>query len=130
MLTTSFNGRNPTLCPNGRNSTIVFHGPISKSQLPGRTLTSQNHDRTPTLWQRTLFFMLQWQRLNCLPAWSTVYSQLSPFSKSPNSQHHRFRALRHPRSSFISYLGFIMTIVIVISSARERKLYLMSVHLN
>ena len=37
MLTTSFNGQNPTLCPNGRNSTIIFHGPTSKSQLPGRT---------------------------------------------------------------------------------------------
>ena len=30
----------------------------------------------------------------------------------------------------ISYLGFIMTIVIVISFARKRKLYPMSVHLN
>ena len=43
MLNTSFNGRNPTLCPHGRNSIIVFHGPTSKSQLLGRIPTSQHH---------------------------------------------------------------------------------------
>ena len=76
--TTSFNGRNPTLCPNGRNSTIVFHGP---------TPISQHHCRTPTS--------------NCLPQWQTaqltayiVQSQLptDSFSKSSNSQDHRFQA--------------------------------------
>ena len=46
MLTTSFNGRNPTLYPNDRNSTIVFRGPTSKSPLHVRTLTSQHHGRT------------------------------------------------------------------------------------
>ena len=54
----------------------------------------------------------------------------SSFSKSSNFQDHRFRAWRHSHSSLIYYLGFIMTIVIVISFAHERKLYLMSVHLN
>ena len=45
MQTTSFNGRNQTVCPNVRNSTIGFRGPTSKSQLQlyGRTPTSQ-HD--------------------------------------------------------------------------------------
>ena len=33
ILTTSFNGPNPTLCLNGRNSTFCLHGPISTSQL-------------------------------------------------------------------------------------------------
>ena len=45
------------------------------------------------------------------------------FSKFSNSQDHRFRAWRHSHSSPISYVGFIMTIVIVISFAHERKLY-------
>ena len=45
------------------------------------------------------------------------------FSKSSNSQDHCFQAWRHSHSSPISYLGFIMTIVIVISFAHERKLY-------
>ena len=52
------------------------------------------------------------------------------FFKIPKFSAHRFRAWRHSHSSFISYLGFVMTIVIVISSANERKLYPMSVHLN
>ena len=67
---------------------------------------------------------------NCLPQWQTtqlsVYmarNQLPTdlFSKSSNSQDHRFRAWRHSHSSSISYRGFIMTIVIVISFALERK---------
>ena len=59
-----------------------------------------------------------------------VNSQLTSFSKSSNSQEHCFLAWRHSHSSPISYLEFIMTIVIVIYSARECKLYPMSVHLN
>ena len=43
-----------------------------------------------------------------------------PMSTS-NSQDNIFRAWRHPHSSLISSLGFIITIVIVISLARERK---------
>ena len=52
-----------------------------------------------------------------------VQSQLptDSFSKSSNSQDHRFQAWRHPHSSLITYLEFIMTIVIVISFAHERK---------
>ena len=43
------------------------------------------------------------------------------FSKSSNSQDHLFRTWRHPHSSNIPYLGFIMTMVIVISFAHEHK---------
>ena len=52
-----------------------------------------------------------------------IHSQLpiDSFSKSSNSLHHRLRAWRHSHSSLISYLGFIMTIVIIISFAHERK---------
>ena len=132
------------LCSNDRNSTIVFQGPTSKSQQPGRTPTSQHHGRISTLWQRIPFsapiaeaqlsacivhsqlptstVCLNGRKPNCLSTWPKVNSQLT-FSKSSNSQDHRFRAWRHSHSSFISYLGFIMTIVIAISFARERKLY-------
>ena len=52
-----------------------------------------------------------------------VQSQLptDSFSKSSNSQDHRFRPWRVSHSSPIPYPGFIMTIVTVISFARERK---------
>ena len=69
--------------------------------------TSQHHGRTPT-------------STVCLngpqstPNWPF-------FSKSSNSQDHHFRAWRHSHSSPISYLGFIMTIVIVISFVHEYK---------
>ena len=49
MLITSLNGRNPTLYPNGRNSTIVFPGLTSKYQLHGRTPTSKHYCRTQLL---------------------------------------------------------------------------------
>ena len=83
MLTTPFNDRNPNLCPNGRNSIIVFHGPTSTSQLPGRTPTSQyysrnstshHHDRTPTS-----TVCLNGRQLNCLSTWPKVNSQLPLF---------------------------------------------------
>ena len=69
---------------------------------------------------------------NCLPLRQTtqlyayiVQSQLltNPFSKSSNSQDYHFRAWCHSHSNLVSHLGFIMTIVIVIYFARERKLY-------
>ena len=43
------------------------------------------------------------------------------FSKSLNSQDHRLPAWRHSHSCLISYLGFIMTIVVAIFFAGERK---------
>ena len=84
MLTTSFNGRNPTLCPNGRSSTIVFYGTTSKSPQHGRTPTSQNygrnstflhdHGRTPTS------TVCHWGRQpNSLPTSPKVDSQLTLF---------------------------------------------------
>ena len=70
---------------------------------------------------------LDWSPVNYQLDLPTVESQLTSFSKSPNSQpiasgHDVVHTLAP-----ISYLGFIMTIVIVISSARERKLYPMPV---
>ena len=93
MLTTSFNGRNPTLCPNGWNWTIVFHGPTSKSRH-GRISTSPHHGRNLT---STVC-------LNGKTAQLSVYmakSQLptDSFSKSSKSQDHRFPAWRHSHSS-------------------------------
>ena len=52
------------------------------------------------------------------------------FSKSSNSQDHCFWAWRNSHSSPISYLRFIMKIVIVISFVHERKLYQLTIHLN
>ena len=59
-----------------------------------------------------------------------ILSPTDVFFKIPKFSAHRFWAWHHSHSSRISYLGFIMTIVIVISSAHERRLYPMSVHLN
>ena len=47
-----------------------------------------------------------------------------PFSKSSNSHDHLFRTWRHPHTSLISCLGF------VISFAHERKLHQLTIHLN
>ena len=57
----------------------------------------------------------------------TVEYPTNAFFKISKFSGHRFR---HSHSTLISYLGFIMTIVIVISSGHERKLYPMFVHLN
>ena len=76
-------------------------------------------------------FSTPWSELNfyCLPLKQTtqlsayiVHSQLptDSFWKSSNPQDHRFRVC-HSLSSPIFYLGFIMTIVIVMSFAHERK---------
>ena len=92
---------NSNLRPNCRSSIVCLHGPKS----------------TPNF--------------NCLPQCQKpqlcaymAQSQLptDPFSKSSNSQDHRFEIWRHSHSSLISYLGFIMTIMIVISFAREHKI--------
>ena len=52
-----------------------------------------------------------------------AYSQLptDSFSKPSNSQDYLFRTWRHSHSSPVSYLGFIMAIVIVVSFAYKRK---------
>ena len=89
--------------------------------------------KLPTAWSDPNF-SASWSdpNFNCLPKWQTTrlsayiaQSQLptDSFSKSSNSQDRRFRAWRHSQSSPISYLGFIMTIVIVIFFTHERKLY-------
>ena len=53
------------------------------------------------------------------PSVCKLILSLASYTNSPD---HSFRAWRHSHSSPISYLGFIMTIVIVISSARQRRL--------
>ena len=93
---------NSILCPNGRRSIVCLHGPISNSQLHGRTSTSQHHRPTST----------------------------ESFSKSSKFSAHLFWVWRHPYSSLISCLGFIMTMVIVISFVRERKLHQLTTHPN
>ena len=91
-----------------------FFAPMAETQLSACIFQSQILD------------------FDCLPQLQTTQlsaymdkSQLptDSFWKSSNSQDHRFRAWRHSHSTHISYLGFIMTIVIVISFARKRKLY-------
>ena len=114
-----------------------------------------NHTMLPTP-QRSVHLVIQSQFLNitvrpnfstswsdpnfnCLPLRQTTQlsAYMAPkstpnwrFSKSSNSQDHCFQAWCHSHFSLISYLGFIMTIVIVISFAHKHKLYPMSVHLN
>ena len=127
MLTTSFNGHNPTLCPYARNLTIIFHGPTSKSQLPGRTSISQQHCRTPL---PTIMVGSQLQ-LSASMADNPTVCLHGPKSTPnwcvfQNLQILRTIASRHDvihTPCLISYLGFIMTIVIVISFAREHKLH-------
>ena len=93
---------NSILCPNGRSSIVCQHGPISISPLHGQTSTSQHQGRTPT----------------------KSFSKFSKFSA------HLFWAWHHLHSSLISCLGFIMTMVIIISFAHERKLHQLGTHLN
>ena len=65
-LTTSFNSWNLTLCPNGRNSTIILHG----------LTTSQHYGRT-----QLLNTMVGTQLLHTM-----VGTQLNLFQNLPNSQ--------------------------------------------
>ena len=91
--------------------TSQHHGRTPISQHHGRTPTSQHHGRIPT---------------------SQYHGRTSTksFSKSSKFSAHLFRAWRHPHSSRISCRGFIMTVVIVISFAHERKLHQLTTHLN
>ena len=73
---------------------------------------------------------LDWPLVNYRLDSPTVEYPTDVFFKIFKFSAHCFRAWRHSQSSLIFYLGFIMTIVIVISSMRERKLYPVSVHLN
>ena len=84
ILTTSFNGRNSTLYPNGRNSTIVFHDPTLKSQPPGRTPTSQHHGQ--------LQLSASWQTTQLSAYMAQNQFPTDSFSKSSNSQDHSFQA--------------------------------------
>ena len=88
-------------------------GLISNSQLHGRTPTSQHHGRTQLL--HTMFGP---QLHNII-----LRTQLNLFQKLPNSQPiSSGHDVIHTPASFPVW-GFIMTMVIVISFARERKLH-------
>ena len=130
---------------NERTNTLLYKNIISHTLfLKGWRLLSVREEletgQTAILTQQYLFLVLA-GLLNRGSLWaqsplSAVGSQfgiLSPtdvFFKIPKFSAHCFRAWRHSHSSPIFYLGFIMAIVIVISSAHERKLYPMSVHLK
>ena len=125
MLTTSFNGRNPTLCSNGRNSIIVFHDPTSKSPLHVRIPSSQNHGRAPTSQHHC---RTQLQSSTSMADNPTIC--LHGPKSTPNSLFKNLQILRtiasghdviHTPASF--FIWVFMTIVIAISFAHERKLY-------
>ena len=59
-----------------------------------------------------------------------VGAQLNLFSKSSKFSAHLFWAWRHPHSCPIFCMVFIMTMVIVLSFAHERKLHQLTTHLN
>ena len=102
----------------GKQFLKIFSNILCKqnSQMPGRT------PNFSTSWSDSNFNCLpKWQRTQLSPTWPKVNLPTDSFSKSSNSQDHRFLAWRHSHSRPVFYLGFIMTIVIVISFARERK---------
>ena len=80
MLTTSFNGRNPTLCPNGRNE---YRLPRSNPKIPNAW--SDSNFSTP--WSDQTSTVCHWGRQpNCLPTWPKVNSQLTLFQNLERSQ--------------------------------------------
>ena len=112
------------LHPNARGTLWCLKSPFISTGLDSKNLTAaatvDNSNRC-----------LNRQKLNSLPSLSNlIYAdnlqKRSPittvfFAKFSNSLDHLFRAWRHPHSTPISCLGFCMTMVIVISFARERK---------
>ena len=75
--------------------------------------------RSPPVEIRKLNSSTEWPNPQLLDFQSQLPTD--SFSKSSYFQDHLFRAWHHPHSSHISCLGFIMTLVIVISFACERK---------
>ena len=75
-------------------------------------------------------YKLDWPTAETQLDWPSVKKTTDVFFKISKFSAHRFRAWCNSHSRHISYLGFIMTIMIVISSAHERKLYPLYVHLN
>ena len=76
---------------------------------------------------RTLFIVSHMVRLQLFN--TMVGTQLN-LSKSSKFSAHLFWAWCHPYSSLIFCLGFIMTMVIVISFVHKRKLHQLTTHLN
>ena len=135
----STQGKNSSLCENFRITLPRLHHRVPTSLLMSRPITralyltmlttwsnptSQHHGPIPTFHHHgqtpNSTVCLNGRQPNCLPTLSKVNFQLTCFSKSSNSPDHCIRAWH---SSPISYLGFIMTIVIVISFPHEHKLY-------
>ena len=72
----------------------------------------------------------QWQKCNSLPTWSNLKSQLTLFQ---NPQILRIISSGHDvihTPAPFPVWGFIMTMVIVISFARKRKLHQLTIHLG
>ena len=115
---------------------IQLYAPMAGTQLSSSMVQSQilNFMVGPQLFTIMVGTQLQLSAIEADNPTVCLHGPKSPpndsFSKSSHPQDHRFRAWRHSHSSPISSLGFIMTIVIVISFARDRKLYPMSVHLK
>ena len=94
------------VCRDPKNSTLRLNSRIPTTQLHGRKLNS---------------LCPNGRELNCLPAWSNVKFQLTLF-QNPQILRTIFNGhdVIHTPSP-IAYLGFIMTMVIVISITEERK---------
>ena len=118
-----FAGRDPkilTAAAKVENLTVFFHGSMSISRLHDQTSTSQHYGRTPTLQHRGRTPASQHHDQNLTKSFSKILQILSPSLPGMTS------STLQP----ISCLRFIMIIVIVISFARERKLHLLTTHLN
>ena len=138
MLTSPPNVRHILWC---FRSQFIFAGRDPKNLTIAATVGNS------TQWQRTQFStpmaetqlsacMVQYQILNCMVGLQLLNTMVGPqllntmvgpqlnlFSKSSKFSAHLFWAWCHPHSSPISCLVFIMTMVIVISFAHQRKLY-------
>ena len=118
--------KNLTATATVENSTLgqrnPFSAPIAESQLSACMVKSQ----TSTAWS-DFNFSTPWSDINFSAPWSDfnwiffkIFQILSP----------SLLTWHHPHSSFFSCLGFIMTMVIVISFARERKQHQLTTHPN
>ena len=116
-----FAGRDPKKLNrrrNGRKLNLMAETQLSACMVQSQILNSM-------VGPQLLNTNVQPQLLNTM-----VGLQLNLFSKSSTFFAHLFWGWRHPHSSSISSLGFIIKMVIVISFAHERKLYQWTTHLN
>ena len=109
-----------TILCNGREFNCMPPWSNVNLQLDGRTSTSQHDGRT-----QFLNTMVGTQLLHTM-----VGTQVNLLSKSSKFSAYLFCSWHHPHSSLISCLGFIMTMVIVISFARKCKPHQLTPHLS